>query len=82
MKMMGGFDEESEKAYEKSAITAVEAVENMPTVSALGTQSYFLRQYADELREPLDLGRRKALMSSFAFAASEMMTFAIWAIAL
>ncbi len=82
MKMMAGFDKMSEKAFAKSGSTASEAVDNISTVAALGTESLFLRQYSEQPEKLLVAGSRKAFLSSIAYGASEIMQFSIWAIAL
>lgn len=80
--MMTGFDTDSERQFATAGATAAEAVDNIDTVSALGVQDYFMDKYKLALKEPLRIGRRKAMITGAGFAFSEFSQFSIWAVAL
>ena len=82
MKMMTGFDNDSEKDFANAGSTASEAVDNIDTVSSLGVQDHFIEQYSEALRGPLRVGRRKAVVTGIAFGFSDFCQYIIWAVAL
>lgn len=81
VKMITGFDADSDKKYMKAGAVASEAVDNYETVTATGVQDVFISSYSSELEAPIKNGRRTALVAGIAFGISEFLSFALWAVA-
>lgn len=81
IKLMTGFDADSDKKYMAAGAIASEAVDNLETVTSVGVQDVFIDRYNHELEIPLRNGRRSALIAGIAFGISEFMAFALWAVA-
>lgn len=80
LKMMTGFDADSEKKFAGAGAVASEAVDNIDTVTAIGVQDVFIDKYNSELEIPLQNGRRTATVAGIAFGASEFTAQALWAV--
>lgn len=81
VKMITGFDADSDKKYMKAGAVASEAVDNYETVTATGVQDVFITSYSSELEGPIKNGQRTALIAGIAFGVSEFLSFALWAVA-
>lgn len=81
MKLMTGFDAESEKKFAESGAVAAEAVDNYDTVCSIGAQDYFISRYQKELETPLVNGRKRALSIGLMFGVAEFIQQALWAVA-
>lgn len=80
VKMMTGFDADSEKKFAGAGAVASEAVDNIDTVTAIGVQDVFIDRYSTELEVPLRNGRRTAAYAGVAFGISEFLAQALWAV--
>lgn len=80
VKMLTGFDTDSDKRYMAAGAVATEAVDNFETVTASGVQDVFINRYNTELEIPIVNGRQTALIAGVAFGAAECLSFALWAV--
>lgn len=80
LKLMTGFDADSEKRYAEAGAVASEAVDNIETITAIGVQDVFMKRYEGELETPIRNGRKTALIASIAFGISELLAQALWAV--
>lgn len=80
VKLMSGFDADSNKKFAQAGAVASEAVDNFDTVCAIGAQDFFIDRYNDELKGPLRNGEKTALSSGIAFGIAEFLTQVLWAI--
>lgn len=80
LKMMIGFDSDSEKKFAEAGAIASEAVDNFDTVTSVGVQDVFISRYEKELETPIRNGKRTALIAGFAFGLSEFLAQALWAV--
>eukprot|EP00178_Gracilaria_changii_P015844 TRINITY_DN444_c7_g1_i1.p1 TRINITY_DN444_c7_g1~~TRINITY_DN444_c7_g1_i1.p1 ORF type:complete len:1288 (-),score=283.32 TRINITY_DN444_c7_g1_i1:6972-10835(-) len=80
IKMISGFDSDSNKKFAKAGAVASEAVDNYDTVSSIGVQDVFIEKYNEELEVPLRNGRRSAFTSGIAFGVAEALAQILWAI--
>lgn len=81
VKMLAGFDADSGSKFAAAGAIASEAIDNLDTVTSLGIQRYFIDRYEEELKIPLQNGRRKALISGITFGFSEFLLQSLWAVA-
>lgn len=80
VKLMTGFDSDSEAKFAGAGTVAAEAVDNIDTVNAIGAHDVFMNRYDTELETPLRNGRRTALIAGIAFGCSEFLSQALWAV--
>lgn len=80
VKLMTGFDADSEKKFAGAGTVASEAVDNIDTVTSIGVQDVFIDKYSAELEVPLQNGRRTAAIGGIAFGVSEFLSQALWAV--
>ncbi|KAI0558614.1 ABC transporter [Gracilaria domingensis] len=80
IKMISGFDSDSNKKFAKAGAVASEAVDNYDTVSSIGVQDVFIEKYNEELEIPLRNGRRAAFTSGIAYGIAEALAQILWAI--
>lgn len=80
MKVMTGFDGDSEKRFAGAGAVASEAVDNIDTVTSIGVQDVFIDKYDAELAAPLRNGRRTATVAGIAFGVSEALAQLLWAV--
>lgn len=80
LKMMTGFDADSETRYAAAGTVASEAVDNFETVTSIGVQDVFLNTYKEEVNKTIKNGRRTALVAGIAFGLSEFIAQALWAV--
>lgn len=80
VKLMTGFDADSEKKYADAGAVASEAVDNFDTVTAIGVQDTFMAKYDDALEVPIKNGRKSALVAGIMFGISEFLSQALWAV--
>lgn len=80
VKLISGFDADSNKKFAQAGAVASEAVDNYDTVTAIGAQDVFIDRYNDELKGPLRTGQKTALSSGVAFGVAEFLSQALWAI--
>lgn len=80
VKMITGFDSDSDKKYMNAGAVASEAVDNFETVTATGVQDVFIDRYQEELELPIRNGQTTALIAGIAFGFSEFLSFALWAV--
>lgn len=81
MKMMSGFAGELDKLFHRANSIAIEVIDNIHTVIALGAGERFLAEYNQELEVPSKAGKRKAAIAALAFGFTEFCMFAIWGLA-
>ncbi|CAG8744794.1 3747_t:CDS:2, partial [Cetraspora pellucida] len=75
MKMLGGFQQKTKKAYRNSANVACESSGNIRTVAALTREEDVLKIYHNMLDEPMREGFKNAFLASIAFAFAQCVTF-------
>lgn len=80
MKMMAGFDSDSQKEFAASGAVAAEATDNIDAVSAVGVQDVWINKYTEELQGPLQKGKKSAFVGGVAFGISEFLSQALWAV--
>lgn len=80
LKMMTGFDADSEQRFAEAGAIASEAVDNFDTVTSVGVQDVFIAKYNKELETPIKNGKKTALVAGVAFGMSEFLAQALWAI--
>lgn len=80
LKLMTGFDADSEKKFADAGAIASEAVDNFDTVAAIGVQDAFIHRYNEELEIPIKNGRQTALIAGIALGISEFLAQALWAV--
>lgn len=80
VKLMTGFDADSEKRFADAGAVASEAVDNFDAVTSVGVQDVFISKYNAELEVPIRNGRRSALIAGIAFGISEFLAQALWAV--
>ncbi|KAI0558792.1 ABC transporter [Gracilaria domingensis] len=80
LKMMTGFDADSETRYAAAGTVASEAVDNFETVTSIGVQDVFLNKYSEEVDKTIGNGRRTALIAGVAFGVSEFLAQVLWAV--
>lgn len=80
LKLMTGFDADSEKKYADAGAIASEAVDNFDTTASLGVQDMFMDRYNAALEIPIKNGRKTALVGGIMFGISEFLAQALWAV--
>ncbi|CDF36232.1 unnamed protein product [Chondrus crispus] len=80
MKLMTGFDADSERMYAEAGTIASEAVNNFDTVTSVGVQDVFMRKYNAALEIPIRNGRKSAMVAGIMFGISEFLSQALWAV--
>lgn len=80
VKMMTGFDTDSDKKYMAAGAVAAEAMDNFETVTSTGVQDVFVDRYDKEVNVPVVNGRRTALIAGVAFGLAEAFSFILWAV--
>ncbi|RHZ85023.1 hypothetical protein Glove_73g31 [Diversispora epigaea] len=75
IKMLGGFQEKTKKAYEESAQIACEGAANIRTVAALTREEDLWNIYHHKLDEPMKQGYNNALFASISFAFAQCIIF-------
>lgn len=80
MKLMTGFDADSEKKYAEAGTIASEAVNNFDTVTSVGVQDEFMKKYDAALEIPIRNGRKSAMVAGIMFGISEFLSQALWAV--
>ncbi|CAN8072905.1 unnamed protein product [Agarophyton chilense] len=80
LKLMTGFDADSESRYAAAGTVASEAVDNFETVASIGVQDVFMKKYNDEVDKTISNGRRTALVAGVALGISEFLSQALWAV--
>ncbi|KAI0562608.1 ABC transporter type 1 [Gracilaria domingensis] len=67
LRMMNGFDADSETRYAAAGTVAFQAVDNFETVTSIGVQNVFLNKYSEEVDKTIGNGRRTALIAGIEF---------------
>eukprot|EP00178_Gracilaria_changii_P000812 TRINITY_DN1103_c0_g2_i1.p1 TRINITY_DN1103_c0_g2~~TRINITY_DN1103_c0_g2_i1.p1 ORF type:complete len:1314 (+),score=235.26 TRINITY_DN1103_c0_g2_i1:425-4366(+) len=80
LKMMTGFDADSETRYAAAGTVASEAVDNFETVTSIGVQDIFMDKYSQEIEKTTNNGRRTAFVAGIAFGVSEFIAQGLWAV--
>eukprot|EP00177_Eucheuma_denticulatum_P008442 GFKZ01015348.1.p1 GENE.GFKZ01015348.1~~GFKZ01015348.1.p1 ORF type:complete len:1387 (+),score=214.48 GFKZ01015348.1:517-4161(+) len=80
IRLVTGFDSDSNKKFARAGAVASEAVDNIDTVTALGAQDIFIDRYNEELEGPLKNGRRTAFIGGLTFGFAEFLAQALWAL--
>ncbi|KAI8815731.1 P-loop containing nucleoside triphosphate hydrolase protein [Fimicolochytrium jonesii] len=70
-----GFGAATQKAYQRAASVAVQAMQNHTTVQCLGREDTFLAKYNQALEEPIRASHRQAFFTGVGYAASNGLGF-------
>jgi ABC-type multidrug transport system fused ATPase/permease subunit len=81
MRTLTGYGSEAKTAYEDSAQTASEAVENMRTVASLVQEDMFLSNYRTKITKPHKINVRGALLASVGFGFYQGLTYLVYSVA-
>ncbi|KAJ3146427.1 Multidrug resistance protein 1 [Geranomyces michiganensis] len=70
-----GFGAKTQKAYQRAASVAVQAMQNHTTVQCLGREDTFLAKYNEALEEPIRASHRQAFFTGIGYASSNGLGF-------
>ena len=73
-----GADSIERVAFEKSAKLAVEAITNIRTVAGLRVEQKYQEMYMDQLRQPMEMNKKKSHMRGVIFGFSQGSQYLSW----